>query len=242
MTAFSTKNGVKTRFQHGILLGCFLVCTGCADGPLYQMKKLNPWIVKQWNEDKKRAEVFDDRIKQFDLLKAQIASYTPDEQARFINTLTQSSIDDTSPEIRRRVAMVLEEVPNDPRAIEGLAKLSRDGNEKVRMAVAKSLSKSDNSLSTQTLITMASSDKSQAVKLLAIESLGHHTDDEVKTFLASQLNDRSPAIQSSATVALKHHTGVDFRGDVAKWKQYMNGDDIQPEAPSLASQFLSIWR
>jgi HEAT repeat protein len=138
--------------------------------------------------------------------------------------------------------MVLEEVPNDPRAIEGLAKLSRDRNEKVRMAVAKSLSKSDNSLSTQTLMAMASSDKSQAVKLLAIESLGHHTGDEVKTFLASQLNDRSPAIQSSATVALRYHTGVDFRGDVAKWKQYMNGDDIKPEAPSLASQFLSIWR
>jgi hypothetical protein len=242
MTAFSTKDGVKTRFRLGIVLGCFLVSAGCADGPLYQMKKLNPWIVKQWNEDKKRADVFDDRIKQFDLLKAQIASYTPDEQARFINTLTQSSIDDTSPEIRRRVAMVLEEVPNDPRAIEGLAKLSRDGNEKVRMAVAKSLSKSDNSLSTQTLMAMASSDKSQAVKLLAIESLGHHTGDEVKTFLASQLNDRSPAIQSSATVALRYHTGVDFRGDVAKWKQYMNGDDIKPEAPSLASQFLSIWR
>ncbi|MCU0718506.1 MAG: HEAT repeat domain-containing protein [Pirellula sp.] len=245
MSSFSVKPSRKVlpgRMSALVCISLMALATGCADGPFYHMKKLNPVIVQQWNEDKKRASLYEDRISEFDQLKSQIASYSPEEQDRYIGTLTQSSINDSSPEIRRRVAMVLEEVPNDRRSIDALVKLSQDKNEKVRMTVAKSLAKSTDEIATQTLITMASKDKSQAVKLLAIESLGGHKTDDVKTFLAQQLNDRSPAIQSSATTALKEQTGVDFRGDVAKWKQYMNGENVEPETPSLAEQFMSLWR
>lgn len=223
-------------------LSLMAAASGCADGPFYQLKKLNPVIVQQWNEDKKRASLYEDRIGEFDRLKLQIATYDADDQSRYIDTLTQKSLQDTSPEIRRRVAMVLEEVPNDPRSLDALVKLSQDKNEKVRMTVAKSLAKSTDAMATQTLLIMAAQDKSQAVKLLAIESLGFHKTDEVKSFLTQQLNDRSPAIQSSTTIALKEQTGVDFRGNVAKWKQYLNGENVEPEAPSLADQFMSIVR
>lgn len=225
-----------------VCLSFLVVATGCADGPFYHMKKLNPVIVQQWNEDKKRAAIFEDRITEFDQLKSQIAKYSPEDQSRYIETLTQKSIHDTSPEIRRRVAMVLEEVPDDSRSIDALVKLSQDKNEKVRMTVAKSLAKTTDSSATQTLLSMATKDKSQAVKLLAIESLGYHKTEEVKTFLAQQLNDRSPATQASATIALKEQTGVDFRGNVAKWKQYVNGENVEPEVPSLADQVMSMWR
>ena len=245
MSSFSVKPSQKNASSRVSAFACFSLmafATGCADGPFYHMKKLNPVIVQQWNEDKKRASLYEDRIYEFDQLKSQIANYPTEEQTRYLDTLTQKSINDSSPEIRRRVAMVLEEVPNDRRSIDALVKLSQDKNEKVRMTVAKSLAKSTDAQATQTLITMASKDKSQAVKLLAIESLGYHKSDEVKTFLAQQLNERSPAIQSSATTALKEQTGVDFRGDVAKWKQYLNGENIEPETPSLADQFMSMWR
>lgn len=245
MSSFSVYLSQKNTTNCTSALACLLLtamASGCADGPFYQMKKLNPVIVQQWNEDKKRASLYEDRVGEFDRLKSQIANYGADDQSRYIDTLTQKSILDTSPEIRRRVAMVLEEVPNDSRALDALVKLSQDKNEKVRMTVAKSLAKSTDSMATQTLLVMAAKDKSQAVKLLAVESLGYHKTDEVKTFLAQQLNDRSPAVQSSATMALKEHTGVDFRGDVAKWKQYLNGENVEPEAPSLADQFMSMWR
>lgn len=245
MSSFSAKpsgQNVPNRVCLFVCLAFMVVVTGCADGPFYHMKKLNPIIVQQWNEDKKRAAIFEDRIAEFDQLKSQIASYSADDRSRYIETLTQKSIHDTSPEIRRRVAMVLEEVSDDSRSIDGLVKLSQDKNEKVRMTVAKSLAKTTDATATQTLLSMASKDKSQAVKLLAIESLGYHKTEEVKTFLAQQLNDRSPATQSSATIALKEQTGVDFRGDVAKWKQYMNGENVEPEVPSLADQVMSIWR
>lgn len=245
MSSFSAKPSRRNAPHRECLFVCLFflsVVTGCADGPFYHMKKLNPVIVQQWNEDKKRASVFEDRISEFDRLKSQIATYPTDEQSRYIETLTQKSIQDSSPEIRRRVAMVLEEVATDSRALDALVKLSQDKNEKVRMTVAKTLAKTTDTTATQTLLTMASKDKSQAVKLLAIESLGYHKTEEVKTFLAQQLNDRSPAVQSSATIALKEQTGVDFRGDVAKWKQYMNGENVEPEVPSMAEQFMSLWR
>lgn len=245
MSSFYSKLGKLVALRRSSVLAGLALATlvaGCADGPFYHMKKLNPVIVRQWNEDKKRAAVFDDRINEFDLLKSQIAGYSQEDQDRYIETLTQQAISDSSPEIRRRVVMVLEEVPSDPRAIDAMVKLSQDKNEKVRMTVAKSLAKSIDTSATQALLSMATRDKSQAVKLLAIESLGYHKTDEVKTFLAQQLNERSPAIQASATTALKEQTGVDFRGDVAKWKQYMNGETVEPETPSLADQILSIWR
>ncbi len=245
MSSFSVKPIRKVVPSRVLTLACLslmAIATGCADGPFYHMKKLNPVIVQQWNEDRKRASLYEDRISEFDQLKSQIATYPTEEQTRYIDTLTQKSINDSSPEIRRRVAMVLEEVPNDRRSIDALVKLSQDKNEKVRMTVAKSLAKTTDTMATQALLAMAAKDKSQAVKLLAIESLGYHKTDDVKTFLAQQLNDRSPAIQSSATTALKEQTGVDFRGDVAKWKQYMNGENIEPEVPSLADQFMSMWR
>lgn len=245
MSSFSVNLSQNSTTGRAAALACLLLMAtvvGCADGPFYQMKKINPFIVQQWNEDKKRASLYEDRIGEFDRLKSQIASYDADEQSRYIDTLTQKSIQDTSPEIRRRVAMVLEEVPNDSRALDALVKLSQDKNEKVRMTVAKSLAKSTDAKATQSLLVMAANDKSQAVKLLAIESLGNHKTDEVKSFLAQQLNDRSPAIQSSTATALKQQTGVDFRGDVAKWKQYMNGENVEPEVPSMAEQFMSLWR
>jgi HEAT repeat protein len=219
-----------------------LSCTGCADGPFYHLKKLNPVIVDQWKKDQLRGPVYPDRIEEFDVLREQISSYSPEEQARYVKTISDVAKSDSSPEIRRRVVMVLENVIQDPVAADAVIGLAQDKNEKVRIAVAKALAKSTNEASTRSLLTMAASDKSQHVRHHATKSLGQHRSDDVKLFLVQQLNEKSPATQASATEALKDFTGADFQGDVAKWKQYMNGEDVASTQPSLADQFFSIWR
>ena len=85
----------------------------------------------------------------------------------------------------------------------------------------------------QTLLAMASSDASENVRLAAIRSLGPHKSDEVKQFLSKQLSKSNPAFQESASVALREHTGKDFKGDVAMWKRYLNGESVEPDEPTL---------
>jgi hypothetical protein len=219
-----------------------LFVVGCADGPFFHLKKLNPVIVDQWKKDQLRGPVYADRIEEFDTLRDQITNYAPDEQARYIQTISDVAKTDTSPEIRRRVVMVLEQVMQDPNATSTVVGLAQDKNEKVRIAVAKALAKSTDQEATRSLLAMAAGDKSQQVRHHATKSLGLHKSDEVKQFLVQQLNEKSPATQASATDALKDYTGVDFRGDVVKWKQYMNGEEVEPTQPSIADQFFSIWR
>jgi hypothetical protein len=90
---------------------------------------------------------------------------------------------------------------------------------------------------------MATSDRSNAVKLLAIESLGTHQADDVKAFLTKQLSAPSPATQHHAILALRDYTGTDLGGDVAKWKKYMNGEEVEPDEPSfIANPLKYIWR
>jgi hypothetical protein len=223
-----------------VALSC--VSSGCADGPFFHLKKLNPVIVNQWKQDAARGPVYADRIDEFDSLRSQIATYPPEERNKYISTVSQVATSDTSSEIRRRAILVLGQVVDEPAALESLAKASLDKNEKVRMAVAKTLAKSHREEGTKTLLAMAASDKSVPVKLLATESLGSHKSDDVKSFLVQQLNDKSPATQASATIALKEYTGVDFRGDVASWKRYMNGEAIAPPTASFAEKVLSTIR
>jgi len=55
-------------------MGLFLIpialssVVGCADGPLYELKKLNPVIQSQWKKDRERGPVFSQRVDEMRLV------------------------------------------------------------------------------------------------------------------------------------------------------------------------------
>ena len=206
---------------------------GCVDGPLYELKKLNPVIQSQWKQDRERGPVYSQRVEEMRLVARRLPSMQPDEQAKWVDTISSILQTETSPDLRREGVLALTEVIQLPLAAEAIMKMSKDQNDKVRLEVSKSLRKQTTPESTQTLLAMATSDKNESVRLSAVESLGPHKSEDVKQFLAKQLSDRSPAMQYSASLALKDLTGKDFKGDVSLWKRYLNGENVEPKEPTL---------
>ena len=206
---------------------------GCVDGPLYELKKLNPVIQSQWKKDRERGPVFSQRMDEMRLLGRRFPSMPLEEQTKWVGTISSVVQTETSPEIRREAVLALSQAIEQPGATQAIMKLSQDKNDKVRLAVSQSLRKQVTPETTQTLLAMATSDKSESVRLAAVESLGSHKTNDVKQFLAKQLSDRSHNMQYSASLALRDFTGKDFKGDIPMWKRYLDGENVEPNEPTL---------
>jgi hypothetical protein len=235
---------LPTRFAC-IIACCFVATTGCTDGPFFQMKKLNPYIQSQWRKDREKAVVYSQRVDEMRLLRSQFKSMKPDEQTHWVEQLNGILANEPSPELRREAVLALQQVIERPDAVAAVAPLIRDNNEKVRLTVAQTLSLKPSPESTAALLSMATSDPSNNVRLAATKSLGKHSSDEVRQFLAQRLDDRSPAMQYQASLALKEQTGKDFGGDIELWKRFLQGEDVSEPKASIADSLKSIvptWR
>ncbi|MCY2976898.1 MAG: HEAT repeat domain-containing protein [Planctomycetota bacterium] len=201
------------------LLGCAM--TGCLDGPLYGLKRANPYYQSQWRKDTEKGPTFTQRTEEMRLLKSQLATMPPEEQAKFTKTASDVYRYETSPEMRREAVMALANSPT-PEADATLMKACSDRSDKVRIAACKALKSRQSDDAAKMLSTVAQTDESMSVKLAAIESLGAYRNESAKTMLRQSLDEKSPAMQYQATVALREMTGRDFEGNVESWKQFLD--------------------
>lgn len=236
----------KTKRTIGMRQACHLLCLlavlgccGCIDGPMFQLKRLNPVIQNEWKKDRERGPVYSQHVEEMRWVKQRFRSMTSEEQLNWINTINGFVEKESSPELRREAVLALGEVVERPEATGTIINLAKDRNDKVRLEVSKVLKKYPSPETTKTLLALAAADTSQSVRLAATESLGTHRSDEVKQFLSKQLNDRSPAMQYHASLALKDFTGKDFKGDVSLWKRYLAGEEVEPPTASLAESMQS---
>lgn len=223
----------RKRVSSAIASGILLTVLGCTDGPFYELKKLNPIIQDQWKKDRARRPVYHQRVEEFQRLRTAIASYPVEEQRRYIELLANTAKTETSPEIRRHIVLVLSEILERPDAMLVVTEMAKDKESKVRLEVAKSLRNSDAPNATETLLMLAASDKSDVVRNMATESLGSHKSEEVKGFLAKQLDSKQPGAQYAAYLALKEHTGKSFGGDASKMRAFLKGEPVEEEQPSF---------
>jgi hypothetical protein len=214
--------------------------SGCTDGPLFHLKKLNPYIQNQWRQDREKVIVPSQRVAEMRLLKGQLASLPEDEQSKWVGTLSEIVKTETSPELRREAVLALKSVHNRPDAVATMATLSRDKSDFVRLAVVDGLQKSTAPESTSTLLAMASSDSSTNVRLQATQALGYHRSDAVKEYLASKLEDKNPAMQYHVSLALKEYTGKNYGGDMEAWRSYLQGEEVPEPRVSLAETLQSM--
>jgi hypothetical protein len=223
----------RKRVSSAIASGFLLAVLGCTDGPFYELKKLNPVIQDQWKKDRARRPVYHQRVEEFQLLRTAIAKYPVEEQRRYIELLANTAKVETSPDIRRHIVLVLSEVLERPDAMMVVTEMSKDKESKVRLEVAKALRNSSDPIATQALLALAASDKSDVVRNMATESLGNHKTEDVKSFLAKQLDSKQPGAQYAAYLALKEQTGKSFGGDAAKMRAYLLGEPVDEDAPSF---------
>ena len=218
-----------------MLLPISLAIYGCADGPMFALKKMNPYYTRQWAKDTALGPTYHDRLQELRLLNEQIATMPPAEQQQWVTQVDAILEHDPSPEMRRTAVLILASVP-DARSFELLQRASKDDSEKVRMAVCTSAAKFPSEDAVGLLQNLLQTDKDTGVKSTAIASLGQFKGPQAQGVLAEILQERSPAMQYAATQALAKSTGMHYGGDVSKWKSYLAGELVADDAPSLAEQ------
>ncbi|MCC6510684.1 MAG: HEAT repeat domain-containing protein [Pirellulaceae bacterium] len=220
-----------------IVSGLFM-SAGCADGPMFHMKKLSPWHQRDWRRDRELGPTYSQRLGELALLKSRIASYSPDEQQRWAGQLENIVTKDTSPEMRAQAARVLAQIDSES-TIRALNAASKDDVEKVRLAVCEAWGVRNSEHARDMLLSLAQTDESDDVRQAAIAALGGFDAPEVRSLLAESLEHKNPAVQQQAVVALKKMTGRDFGGDFDAWKRYLDGEDVpEPEPVSFTARVL----
>lgn len=212
---------------------------GCNDGPFYQLKQLNPVFRKQWEQDRAMGPIFDDRMAEVRKLSSHLRRCPDSEKQQWQAHLENLVANDPSPDIRREAVLAMNHV-SPSLTLASLKKASLDENEKVRIAVCSVLGSYGDAESLRMMEPLVTSDESKSVRVAAIQALGSQKGDDAKAILGKALEDRSPALQFQASMALQNVTGKKFGGDVAKWKRYLQGEEVEEDSPSLAER-LTDW-
>ncbi len=232
-----TVQGIKLTL-HSSLVGSLLLLSGCADGPMFQLKKLSPWHQREWRRDRELGPTYSQRLDELTLLNNQIASYPPEQQQQWAERLEVIVTKDTSPEMRARAARVIAKIDSEA-TLRALNKASTDEIEKVRLAVCDAWGVRKTDQARDMLLSLAATDESDDVRQAAIRSLAEFDSPEVRSQMASALEHKNPAIQQQAVVSLRKITKRDFGGDFEAWKRYLDGEDVpDPEPVSFTARVM----
>ena len=218
-----------------LLLLTVLGAAGCLDGPMFALKRINPYYRRQWAKDSVLGPTYHDRISEVRLLRQQLPGMSSEEQASWVESLDTIIHHDPSPEMRREAVLAVAAVKG-PRAVELISAASEDESVKVRMAACEAVGQQDLESAIPLLQKMLKDEDVHGVRVAAINTLGTIGDQRAIDLLGGVLQERSPALQEAATKALASSTGKSFGGDVAKWKRYLAGEPVSEEPPSIASR------
>ncbi len=232
--------GTNQKFPWILLLASFIPAfSGCKDGPMYGLKKLNPYYQRQWAEDRKLGPVFDDRLNEIKSLASRMRSLSEEEQKKWLNDLDQLIQYDPSPDIRRQAVFAMRDIRSSE-AVPILNRAAKDRSEKVQLAACSVLGDRKEAEAVEILGSMARNSKSMSIRSAAIRGLGKHPIATTKPIFAEFINDKSPVIQYECVLALQRSTEMNFGGDVSEWKKYLADQPVSPKPKSFVQQVSSI--
>ena len=217
--------------DYWLLLGLIVLGAGCVDGPLYALKKVNPYYRSQWDKDLQLGPTYEQRMAELNLLKEQLPAMSATQQTAWAERLATIVANDASPELRARAVLTMGAIQSQE-TVEALNIASGDDNEKVRLAACKAWKSQQGAAARDMLLSLAQRDsETTSVRKAAVDSLAAFDEAEVRTALGRLLDDSSPAIQFQVAQSLKTMSGRDYGGDLESWKHYLAGENI-PEPPT----------
>jgi HEAT repeat protein len=213
--------------------------SGCADGPVPEMRSLNPWIRKQWAEDEQYGPTFHKKVADLKALRSSAASLAPQDQEQIAMELAGRLKDEPSPAMRMELVRALAELPTSS-AQAAIATTLSDENSQVRMVACKSLGKRPSAEALQALGAAVASDADLDVRIAAAKELGRFNDPAAAQALRPALDDNDAALQGIAMQSLRGLTGKrEYANSVVAWREYLDGGNPEPPpAPSLAETLM----
>ncbi|HZN34500.1 MAG TPA: HEAT repeat domain-containing protein [Pirellulaceae bacterium] len=228
-------------------LACLpLVAAGCADGPVPELRTLNPWVRRQWDADERAIATYHRKVADLAALRAQ-AARLPAEQAEPLAAQLAAGLQaETAPVLRAELARTLGELPT-PAARSALQAALTDEAPNVRIAACQALARHPAPEAVEPLAHAVSADADLDVRIAAADALGKFAAaglpaEEYKRLAQSlrpALDDRDPALQTAAMQSLAAITGRDnFRNDLNTWRQYLDGANPAPPPPPTVAELV----
>ena len=224
-------------------LSCLaLSIAGCADGIVPELRSLNPWVRKQWQEDEAYGPTFHQKVADLAALRSSASALSPENREQIAQQLAARLKDESSPPMRMELARALGDLPTET-AQAALASALTDENAQVRVVACQALGRRQSAESLQSLGKAVAEDTDLDVRLAAARELGRFRDPEAAQALRPALDDRDAALQSMAMQSLRGITGKrELANSAPAWRQYLDGGNPSPPpAPSLAESLQKYW-
>lgn len=226
------------------LLAGLLACgvAGCADGPIPEMRVLNPWIRKQWEEDERRTTTYHRKVADLAELRKKAPQMQIQERDETAVHLAARLREEKSPALRGEFLRTLAEFPT-PVADQAVASCLTDESPSVRVLACRALGRRPTAEGYQALVQCLGDDKDLDVRVVAAQEMGKFRDFATPQALRPALDDRDPALQLAAMQSLEAIDGhPEFRRNVAVWREYLDGGSPRPpQAPSIAEVVNQYW-
>jgi HEAT repeat protein len=227
----------------GLIATFAALLAGCADGPIPEMRHLNPWVREQWAKDEVRGPTYHKKAADLAELRARARSMPPAEALEVTVQLSARLKEEKSPVMRAEFVRTLGELPPSA-AQEALVASMSDDSPHVRVAACKALARRPSEAGFQSLAHAIAEDSDLDVRIGAAHELGKFRDYDPSKALRPALDERDPALQLAAMQSLEAVAGhTDYRRSVVTWREYLDGGSpTPPPAPSvaeLARQYLS---
>jgi HEAT repeat protein len=225
------------------MLYCLGAClAGCADGVVPELRSLNPWVRKQWQEDEAYGPTFHKKVADLAALRSSASVLSLADRERIAQDLAARLTEESSPPMRMELVRTLGELPTEA-AQAALARALADENAQVRVVACKALGRQQTAESLESLGKAVAQDADLDVRLAAARELGRFQDPAAAQALRPALDDRDAALQGVAMQSLRGVTGKhEFANSVATWRQYLDGGNpTPPPAPSLAESLQKYW-
>ena len=224
------------------LLSLATLLPGCADGPVPEMKYLNPWARKQWAEDEQRITTYHRKVADLADLRTRAKNMSPAERDENAASLAARLSEEKSPVLRAEFVRTLAALPS-PIAQQAVLTATTDEAASVRAIACKALGRTPTAEGFQALSQAVTSDADLDVRVIAARELGKFRGFEAPRALRPALDDRDPALQLAAMQSLEILDGhTEYRRNVAVWREHLDGGNPSPPpAPSLAELAQQYW-
>jgi HEAT repeat protein len=226
------------------LAAAWLMATagGCADGPVPELRSLNPWVREQWAADEREVTTYHRKVADLALLRAQAARLPPAEAEQVAGQLAARLSEERSAPLRAELVRTLAAFPGEA-ARQAVQRSLSDEASSVRIAACKGLAQQPSAEGFQALAQTVGNDSDMDVRIAAAHALKQFKEFEAPQALRPALDARDPALQLAAMQSLESLTGrTDYRNSVATWREYLDGGNpTPPPPPTLAEALQQYW-
>ncbi len=225
------------------LIGLLAAVSGCADGPVPEMRSLNPWVRKQWAEDETFGPTYYARVEALQSLRAKAGSLPPEEREQVAAELSQQLAAESAVPMKLEMLRTLAAY-NTTTAEAAIVGNLQSENADVRRVACEALARQKGPQAVTALGQVVGTDTDADVRKTAARGLQQFQDPAAAQALRVALDEDDPAMQKIAMDSLRSISGRDYGNDPSRWREYLQGGEPAPaERPSIASSWRewSLW-